>query len=308
MKKHFLQCLLIITMLSFGLGIGSCRKEQCHDPQNPECENYDPCWGKLKPSANFLMTFHHPWGGPIDEKYLPEYCDTIIGAGATFVADYSNAVSYTWKIGTDTRSFTGRKINVDFSKYVEDPINNLQSNKQFYNPIEIILSVKLRKSECNPYGDTTLVKKKKLVFAVDNGLYGKYLGRVEGESSDRVIEIFGYTADFDRWVNDLLHRGRTAIVNLPNLLKKDTIRIIKHAIPYKLTTFKNFIWDSESDEMYEPWKFTDPPRYYILDGINFAHFYIDRQPDGRNFITLKYKSVDLNKNVKWFTFKGKEIL
>jgi hypothetical protein len=59
--------------------------------------------------------------------------------------------------------------------------------------------------------------------------------------------------------------------------------------------------------MYEPWKFTDPPRYYILDGINFAHFYIDRQPDGRNFITLKYKSVDLNKNVKWFTFKGREL-
>lgn len=61
MKKHYLHFQIVTTMLIFGLGMGSCCKEQCHDPQNPECENYDPCWGRS--IENGILISRAGWGG-----------------------------------------------------------------------------------------------------------------------------------------------------------------------------------------------------------------------------------------------------
>jgi len=33
----------------------TCCKDDCLDPTNPDCENYDPCYGKTQPSAKFIM-------------------------------------------------------------------------------------------------------------------------------------------------------------------------------------------------------------------------------------------------------------
>jgi hypothetical protein len=38
--------LLSLVLLSVLQVIGSCRKTRCCDPKNPECENYDPCFGR----------------------------------------------------------------------------------------------------------------------------------------------------------------------------------------------------------------------------------------------------------------------
>lgn len=46
--------LLIIACLGIVLMAESCKKE-CHDKSNPDCENYDPCYGKEKTNADFTI-------------------------------------------------------------------------------------------------------------------------------------------------------------------------------------------------------------------------------------------------------------
>lgn len=50
---RFLALIFIATALLFTAQ--SCKKE-CHDPANPNCENYDPCFRKEKTSANFTIS------------------------------------------------------------------------------------------------------------------------------------------------------------------------------------------------------------------------------------------------------------
>lgn len=58
--------IIIITILL--LSLQSC-KDCCEDPTNPDCENYDPYYGKHKTSAHFII-----------EESLRDYwieCDTV---------------------------------------------------------------------------------------------------------------------------------------------------------------------------------------------------------------------------------------
>ena len=53
MKTHI--PILSLSLVAL-LALGSCKKEKpCQDPSNPDCENYDPCYGKKAPSADFII-------------------------------------------------------------------------------------------------------------------------------------------------------------------------------------------------------------------------------------------------------------
>lgn len=89
------------VVLAMLLGVVACRhdttpqKEQCFDPSNPDCVNYDPCYGKNEVTANFGIF-----------GYWPQY-DTLFpiydrGKGnLTFIAEQDNA-EYEWIVGAET--------------------------------------------------------------------------------------------------------------------------------------------------------------------------------------------------------------
>ena len=69
------------------MGFSTCKKEKCgcQDTSNIDCENYDPCYGKIITGDFFI---HHYVGWfiePKDEK--PENCETILSNRAKFNAN-----------------------------------------------------------------------------------------------------------------------------------------------------------------------------------------------------------------------------
>lgn len=84
-------------------------KKKCYDKLNPDCENYDPCYGKTVTKSQFKI-----------EQYLGEWenepiwieADTVYATGNTNPIRFTatcDADSFIWKIGANTyysKSFT----------------------------------------------------------------------------------------------------------------------------------------------------------------------------------------------------------
>jgi hypothetical protein len=98
MKNRYLCLSLLLLMI--GLGI-QCKKK-CSDPSNPDCGNYDPCFGKQPAHADFKI-----------EEFVGSQwfeTDSVNGRVNTirFTATQA-AESYTWLLGSEViheKSFT----------------------------------------------------------------------------------------------------------------------------------------------------------------------------------------------------------
>lgn len=81
---------LIAIILGFVSGCG----KDCTDPNNPECSNYDPCYGKQETSADFYT----------EVKYGGRYFEVDVANSGTmwrFRAKDTTADEYLWEIGAD---------------------------------------------------------------------------------------------------------------------------------------------------------------------------------------------------------------
>jgi len=111
MKKLFY--LLIITLMWAG-----CKKDEdnpecpCTDPSNPECINYDPCFGKEEPNASFFTE---------DRLIYPEFGeylwinDSILRGGPVrFRSPFEGpGVEHVWYVGAET--LTTPRVERNFS-------------------------------------------------------------------------------------------------------------------------------------------------------------------------------------------------
>jgi hypothetical protein len=98
---------LFITLILFAiLTLSSQCKKKCSDPTNPDCDNYNPCYGKKAVSAAFTI-FEEVNVVPTFE--VPYYdTDTITMNQARFTA-LEEGAEYEWHIGSEilrTKSFT----------------------------------------------------------------------------------------------------------------------------------------------------------------------------------------------------------
>ena len=93
---------IILVVWYFCIILSSCCKDKCQDPSNPECSNYNPCYGKAEVSAAFEI-YDKPQGARINEFIDWNYAidvDTIYSNKATFTALEKDA-QYEWQIGTE---------------------------------------------------------------------------------------------------------------------------------------------------------------------------------------------------------------
>jgi hypothetical protein len=87
---------LIMLVVTLFLGINAC-KDKCDDPTDIVCKNYDPCYGKEKTSAYFIV-----------EESLGVHwieCDTIVGRGNVSAVRFTalqEADSFIWTLGSET--------------------------------------------------------------------------------------------------------------------------------------------------------------------------------------------------------------
>lgn len=91
---------ILATMLGL---VSGCCKDECQDPSNPECANYDPCYGKQETSADFYTEIKR------GNRWFDVEIGETDGELWRFRAKDSTADEYLWEVGADkftTKSFT----------------------------------------------------------------------------------------------------------------------------------------------------------------------------------------------------------
>ena len=162
--------LLCFAVVSFLLGLQSCKKEKCTDPTNPQCENYDPCYGKQKLTADFDI---YEASSFYTSKWTWYATDTISSNGVMFVAR-DNDVWYSWQVGAETLN-TQSFFRTDF------PLNT---------PVPITLTVRRKNNfNCFAGGDSVTTKTKNL-YAFSNPPKLRYFGCFNGYHTDAPNDTF----------------------------------------------------------------------------------------------------------------------
>jgi hypothetical protein len=159
MRKYLLYSTVMMIGLSL-LFVSACRKHDCQDPQDPNCENFDPCYGKRMVHTDFIMTVGHggfPPPGPWCELPLT---DTFVHSYVVFEVPKGNVkgCSYQWKIGTESGFRYGEKFEVDFSPFRE------QGNWDAIVPITLTIRRPLDGCLGDP-ADTVVTVTRNLVFS-----------------------------------------------------------------------------------------------------------------------------------------------
>lgn len=104
MKNYFIYSILILLV-----GIASCKSDddnECCDPSNPECPNYDACYGVLPTTAEFKFLDQLGFGSNMEWREEPFF----YGGDIKFSASDQEADSYIWYLGVDTFTGSSEKI------------------------------------------------------------------------------------------------------------------------------------------------------------------------------------------------------
>jgi hypothetical protein len=208
-RKVVAKLILFLLIGLIAVGMDSCKKKpptppDCYDPANPDCVNYDPCYGKELPTADFLMEESVVKQG-LDRVFIPE--DSIFfGVYIRFRSIYEDEAKYThtWYLGAET--LDGYQIVRSFDK-VTRPAFITVSHVIRYEPDTV----------CFP-GDDGMdsVSRKFYLIKYYNELnvFGKYRGILENEIDSFDMEIsyinengdpaivFDYTSNmYQRFIN-----------------------------------------------------------------------------------------------------------
>ncbi|MBX7206188.1 MAG: hypothetical protein K1X81_12260 [Bacteroidia bacterium] len=99
----------VILILSLLLLFNSC--QHCNDPTNPDCGNYNPCYGASN-VADFECTEYFDANNDLNVK-----CDTLVfGTTSCLFNSKMEYFSYDWQIGSDTNHRYGKTFTINFNK------------------------------------------------------------------------------------------------------------------------------------------------------------------------------------------------
>jgi hypothetical protein len=119
-----------IALFSIFISFISCKKH-CYDKSNPECENFDPCFGKTKIKADFIVEENlNPYSKVLNEDIWIKG-DTIKGKNINNVVRFtalSPADSFIWTIGAQ-KFYTKSVIQFGFTPGKHYPIQLIIINK-----------------------------------------------------------------------------------------------------------------------------------------------------------------------------------
>lgn len=155
---------ILVTATLFLLGIATMQscKRHCHDPKNPKCENYDPCFGKRTINTHFIVQE----GSGATFEPLPQYavvpCDTLAGVSARFIVPQNNPddCHYSWEIGTTSTVYTESDFYLSFSAWLQQG--------HWMEPIPITLTIRRSNSACLEKPSDTLIKITRNIWFTQN--------------------------------------------------------------------------------------------------------------------------------------------
>lgn len=173
--------LLSLVFLSLLLVIGSCRKTCCYDPQNPECENYDPCFGRN--IENEILISRAGYGG-ISNWFQPDVKfsrDNIYFRPAKKI----DGAKYTWYLGTEV---------IEEYEFVRD-FSDTRLTKEQGILIKLIIE-RPKQTDCFP-NDDGLDTLERIIYFYDNHcetlMVGKYKVKFANLKDSVILQSFNMT-------------------------------------------------------------------------------------------------------------------
>jgi hypothetical protein len=238
MKKSYKY--LVILLVGMALVLNSCKKEcPCDDPTNPDCDNYDRCFGNDTINTLFKVRPGDRGFAPPEEWCDLVACDTFNASSVRFDIPDGNPLnsSYEWQIGTEAETRKGNSFEVDFSDYLR--LNGWETR------IPISLTVRTPMNECLRSEDEMLKTVTRELFFTNNqlalgGEFKDTLTTWEGtyDNNDEIEEFKLIT------VENGTYRGYqapfTLIVGLPH---KDTIMWPKNCFRQVCKNYKHTIYE-----------------------------------------------------------------
>jgi len=160
----YIALLIMVALFS----ASSCKK--CQDPANPDCENYDPCYGKTPFEADFTIeeVIRVGTGGALGQTDTSYVSDTIVSRSngdvkARFTAngDYD---TYHWQIGSDPTVYTTKS----FTQFFPNPVNVWVT----------LIATRTPNTSCFPNDDGIDTIRKRLVAVPESQslVFGNYWG------------------------------------------------------------------------------------------------------------------------------------
>ena len=150
---------LIIISLLVVFSFNSCKKNCCQDPTNPDCENYDPCYGKKRINSLFKVRPGDNGFKPPEEWCDLLSCDTFNASSVRFDLPVNNPSNsqYEWQIGTEpTPRKSNKGFEVDFSDYLN--AGNWETH------IPITLTIRTPHNSCMTNIEDTFIKVTRELF------------------------------------------------------------------------------------------------------------------------------------------------
>jgi hypothetical protein len=216
-RKVVAKLILFLLIGLIAVGMDSCKKKpptppDCYDPANPDCVNYDPCYGKEMPTADFLIE-DLACDAYLDCVFITE--DSIFfGNDIRFRSTFENEKKYkhTWYIGTEI-------------------LNDYQVVRDFLNvprPAFITVSHVIRYEPdtiCFP-GDDGMDSVSRTFYLIryfnELNIFGRYRGVLNNEIDSFDMEIYflnknGGPAEIAKDVGNTFQR----FINFHNI--KDTV-------------------------------------------------------------------------------------
>jgi hypothetical protein len=292
MKKPFQISLFSLSLCGLIIIISQgCCEENCYDPNNPECENHDPCQGKSQVTAlmkiGYLNSYMAVNG---DENFLNEdsiFCAPVDDRGL-YWATHRQSIGFksltpgaktTWKLGSET-------ITDSFFSRI------FQSNKGIMGKYSVTLMVENDPDlHCFPLDDGKDTLTKTITFAPNYELpiMGVYKVLFEGENDSSLVEIRPWAYQLGSFTQQNFKIATTqsnstiALINFRNMT--DTFTNIGLVCTY---TGHNIQFGDQA-------RFNTPAK----GSINLNH----------NTITAEYWSSYELKNIPYrkYKFKGRKI-
>jgi len=88
--------IVLLCVLTFG-----CCKDKCQDPSNPDCENYNPCYGKKPVTAEIIIEQGNPLASDQSKTWLADDSSIYIYGSLRFRCANPD-FTCTWKLGAQT--------------------------------------------------------------------------------------------------------------------------------------------------------------------------------------------------------------
>lgn len=169
MKNYFFYSVFLLFVAVTG-----CKNDddnECCDPTNPECANYDECFGKLETTAFFTISQALSNFGDNNSVFIED--DVITGGTLKFSAIPQEGATYTWILGIDT-TIGGSEITTN--------IGTLQNGSY---PNTLIVT-KTPDTLCFPFddGQATYVRSFNKILGCEAAIWGRYRGVFSSQPND----------------------------------------------------------------------------------------------------------------------------